>query len=112
MNDRQDSPPWSTETAAAQRAADRENQAPTTHGPTIANRIEEQIVQAWTKIDRLQHDYDEQTSDVVEMRRLGDQIKTTRGRVFGLAQALAILRLAPNTPTTQQIKSIAGELRP
>lgn len=107
----QGNPPWSTESAQDQRTADRIARQ-STHGPTIANRIEREIVQAWAKIDQLREDWSNETSDVVEMRKIEAKIEQAKGRVVGLSQALAIIRLAPNTPTTQQIQSIAGELRP
>jgi hypothetical protein len=93
------------------RAADRQSRAGS-HGPTISDRIGEQITEAWKTFAQLDAQYAAETSDVVKMRAIDDTRKRVRGRILGLSQALAIIRLAPRQATSSDIKSVAEEFKP
>jgi hypothetical protein len=81
-------------------------------GPTISDRIGEQITEAWKTFAQLDAQYAAETSDVVKMRAIDDTRKRVRGRILGLSQALAIIRLAPRQATASDIKSVAEEFKP
>lgn len=66
-------------------------------GPTITDRIAVQITEAWKRF--LSADEPERAAQF-------------KGRVLGLAQAVAILRYAPNPPTAEQIQAVANEFKP
>lgn len=63
-------------------------------GQTITSRIGDAIKSAWEAYEN------------------PERTAQARGRVIGLAQALAIIRYAPATPTAEQVRDIAEEFRP
>lgn len=108
---------YSTEELQRRRTAEREaRQAP--RGRTISDMIGEEIGKAWITFERnnvpwkIGPDPDYAEDDWDNALKITRRASTSRGRVLGLAQALAVIRLAPNTPTAEQIKNIAEEFKP
>lgn len=84
--------------------------ATVTKGKTISDKIGEAITRQHKRYAKLgKQFYEAETGDVVRLREINKERHVVDGRIDGLALALAIIRFAPEKPTSEQISAIRDE---